>query len=144
MGALLAGARAERCLGDIARRYRADYAIGWLYGQSCAVPYTEISKVGFPIKKYIGSLWCGTEDDVSPAGALAKGTVTANYHGVGKDFPVIREITDGVQDRQGHHEAARIGTVAYNRGVITGDHHGGSDAQRDQGARRAAGWQEGP
>jgi branched-chain amino acid transport system substrate-binding protein len=95
--------------------------IGWLYGQSCAVPYTEISKVGFPIKKYIGSLWCGTEDDVGPAGPLAKGTVTANYHGVGKDFPVIREIEQTVYKAgKGTTEASRIGTVAYNRGVITG------------------------
>lgn len=106
---------------DIARRYRADYTIGWLYGQSCAVPYTEISKVGYPIKKYIGSLWCGTEDDVSSAGPLAKGTVTANYHGVGKDFPVIREIEQTVYKAgKGTTEASRIGTVAYNRGVITG------------------------
>ena len=106
---------------DIARRYRADYTIGWLYGQSCAVPYTEISKVGYPIKKYIGSLWCGTEDDVSSAGPLAKGTVTANYHGVGKDFPVIREIEQTVyKASKGTTEASRIGTVAYNRGVITG------------------------
>jgi branched-chain amino acid transport system substrate-binding protein len=106
---------------DIARRYRADYTIGWLYGQSCAVPYTEISKVNYPIKKYIGSLWCGTEDDVGPAGPLAKGTVTANYHGVGKDFPVIREIEQSVYKAgKGTTDAARIGTVAYNRGVITG------------------------
>lgn len=106
---------------DIARRYRADYVIGWLYGQSCAVPYTEIAKVGYPIKKYISSLWCGTEDDVSPAGPLAKGTVTANYHGVGKDFPLIREIEEKVYKAgKGTTDAARIGTVAYNRGVITG------------------------
>lgn len=106
---------------DIARRYRADYVIGWLYGQSCAVPYTELSKVNFPVKKYISSLWCGTEDDVGPAGPLAKGTVTANYHGVGKDFPVIREIESVVYKAgKGTTEAARIGTVAYNRGVITG------------------------
>ena len=106
---------------DIARRYRADYTIGWLYGQSCAVPYTEISKVGYPLKKYIGSLWCGTEDDVSSAGPLAKGTVTANYHGVGKDFPVIHEIEQTVYKAgKGTTEASRIGTVAYNRGVITG------------------------
>jgi len=106
---------------DIARRYRADYTIGWLYGQSCAVPYTEISKVGYPLKKYIGSLWCGTEDDVSSAGPLAQGTITANYHGVGKDFPVIREIEQTVYKAgKGTTEASRIGTVAYNRGVITG------------------------
>lgn len=106
---------------DIARRYKADYVIGWLYGQSCAVPYTEIAKVGYPIKKYIGSLWCGTEDDVGPAGPLANGTVTANYHGVGKNFPVLKEIEDKVYKAgKGSTEASRIGTVAYNRGVITG------------------------
>lgn len=106
---------------DIARRYKADYVIGWLYGQSCAVPYTEIAKVGYPVKKYIGSLWCGTEDDVGPAGPLAHGTVTANYHGVGKNFPVLKEIEDKVYKAgKGTTEASRIGTVAYNRGVITG------------------------
>ncbi len=106
---------------DIARRYRADYVIGWLYGQSCAVPYTEIAKVGYPMKKYISSLWCGTEDDVGPAGPLANGTVTANYHGVGRNFPVLKEIEDKVYKAgKGTTEASRIGTVAYNRGVITG------------------------
>ncbi len=106
---------------DIARRYRADYTIGWLYGQSCNVPYTEISKVGYPIKKYIGSLWCGTEDDVGPAGALAKGTVTANYHGVGRDFPVIQEILNTLyKSGKGNADPNRVGTVAYNRGIITG------------------------
>ena len=106
---------------DIARRYKADYVIGWLYGQSCAVPYTEIAKVGYPMKNYIGSLWCGTEDDVGPAGPLANGTVTANYHAAGKNFPVLKEIEDKVYKAgKGTTDAARIGTVAYNRGVITG------------------------
>ena len=106
---------------DIARRYRADYVVGWLYGQSCAVPYTEMQKVNYPIKKYIGSLWCGTEDDVVAAGDLAKGTVTANYHAAGKNFPVIKEIESVVYKAgQGTTEASRIGTVSYNRGVITG------------------------
>ncbi|MEO5694952.1 MAG: ABC transporter substrate-binding protein [Usitatibacter sp.] len=106
---------------DIARRYRADYVVGWLYGQSCAVPYTEIAKVGYPMNKYIGSLWCGTEDDVGPAGPLAKDTVTANFHGVGKDFPVIKEIEAKVYKAgKGNADPARVGSVAYNRGVITG------------------------
>jgi branched-chain amino acid transport system substrate-binding protein len=106
---------------DIGRRYRADYVVGWLYGQSCAVPYTEMKKVNFPIKKYIGSLWCGTEDDVGPAGDLAKGTITANYHAAGKNFPIIKEIESVVYKAgKGTTEASRIGTVSYNRGVITG------------------------
>ena len=106
---------------DIGRRYRADYVVGWLYGQSCAVPYTEMKKVNYPIKKYIGSLWCGTEDDVGPAGDLAKGTITANYHAAGKNFPIIKEIESVVYKAgKGTTEASRIGTVSYNRGVITG------------------------
>lgn len=106
---------------DIARRYRADYVIGWLYGQSCAVPYTEISKVGYPVGKYISSLWCGTEDDVGPAGPLAKDTVAANYHGVGRNFPVIQEILNTLyKTGKGNADISRVGSVSYNRGIITG------------------------
>ena len=106
---------------DIGRRYKADYVIGWLYGQSCAVPYTEMKKVAYPLNKYISSLWCGTEDDVAPAGDLAKGTITANYHAAGKDFPIIREIENTVYKAgKGTTEQSRLGTVSYNRGVITG------------------------
>lgn len=106
---------------DIARRYRADYVVGWLYGQSCSVPYTEMQKVGFPMDKYIATLWCGSEEDLKPAGALAKGTVTGNYHGTGRNFPVIQEILEKVHKAgRGNIETERVGTVAYNRGVITG------------------------
>ncbi|MGI9382953.1 MAG: ABC transporter substrate-binding protein [Methyloligellaceae bacterium] len=106
---------------DIARRFRADWAVQWNYGQSCNVPMTEMKKVGFPIEKFIGTLWCGSEEDITPAGDLAKGYVSANYHGVGKDFPVIQEIIAKVHGAgKGNIEKARIGTVAYNRGVLTG------------------------
>ena len=106
---------------DIARRFRADWAIQWNYGQSCNVPMTEMKKVGFPIEKFVGTLWCGSEEDVTPAGDLAKGYVSANYHGVGLDFPVIQEIIKKVHDKgKGNIERKRVGTVAYNRGVLTG------------------------
>ncbi|BBK32707.1 amino acid/amide ABC transporter substrate-binding protein (HAAT family) [Stella humosa] len=106
---------------DIARRYRADWAVQWNYGQSCTVPFTEIQKVGFPIDKFIGTLWCGSEEDIVAAGDLAKNYVSANYHGVGRDFPVIKEILAKVHDAgKGNIERERVGTVAYNRGVLTG------------------------
>lgn len=106
---------------DIARRFRADWAIQWNYGQSCNVPFTEMKKVGFPMEKFIGTLWCGSEEDITPAGDLAKGYVAANYHGVGRDFPVIQEIIEKVHKAgKGNIEMERVGTVAYNRGVITG------------------------
>jgi len=106
---------------DIARRFRADWAVQWNYGQSCSVPFTEMKKVGFPIDKFIGTLWCGSEEDVQPAGDLAIGYVAANYHGVGRDFPVIQEILEKVhKPGHGNIETSRVGTVAYNRGVLTG------------------------
>lgn len=106
---------------DIARRMRADWVVQWNYGQSCSVPFTEMRKVGFPIGKFIGTLWCGSEEDVMPAAELAKGYVAANYHGVGRNFPVIQEIVDTVHKAgKGNIEMERVGTVAYNRGVLTG------------------------
>jgi branched-chain amino acid transport system substrate-binding protein len=106
---------------DIARRFKADWTVQWNYGQSCNVPFTEMKKVGFPIEKFIGTVWCGSEEDISPAGDLANGYVSANYHGVGRDFPVIKEIIETVQKPgKGNIELERVGTVAYNRGVITG------------------------
>ncbi len=106
---------------DIARRFRADWAVQWNYGQSCNVPMTEMKKVGFPMEKFIGTLWCGSEEDIVPAGDLAKGYVSANYHGVGRGFPVIQQIIEKVHEAgKGNIEMARVGTVAYNRGVLTG------------------------
>ncbi|SFO38866.1 amino acid/amide ABC transporter substrate-binding protein, HAAT family [Roseovarius lutimaris] len=106
---------------EIARRYHADWAIQWNYGQSCNVPMTEMKKVGFPLEKFIGTLWCGSEEDILPAGDLAKGYISANYHGVGKEFPVIQEIIEQVYGAEkGNIEEDRVGTVAYNRGVLTG------------------------
>lgn len=106
---------------DIARRYRADYVIGWLYGQSCHIPYTEMRRVGYSKDKYIGTLWCGSEEDVLPGGELTVGAVSANYHGTGNKFPVIQEILKNVhQVGKGNIDSSRVGTVAYNRGVLTG------------------------
>lgn len=106
---------------DIARRFRADWAIQWNYGQSCNVPMTEMKKVGFPIEKFIGTLWCASEEDVLPAGDLAKGYVSANYHGVGRDFPVIQQIIEKIHKAgKGNIGMDRVGTVYYNRGVLTG------------------------
>ncbi|MEP9375903.1 ABC transporter substrate-binding protein [Aquabacter sp. CN5-332] len=106
---------------DIARRYRADWVIQWNYGQSCSVPFTEIQKVGFPVERFIGTLWCGSEEDISAAGDLAKNYVSASYQGVGTGFPVIQEILGKVYGAgNGALPRERVGTVAYNRGVFTG------------------------
>lgn len=106
---------------DIARRYKPDYVIGWLFGQSCAVPFAEMQRTGFPVDRYVASLWCGSEVDVRPAGELAKGAIAGNYHGVGRDFPVMQQILDKVhKGGRGSIATDQVGTVAYNRGVVMG------------------------
>lgn len=106
---------------DIARRYKPDYVIGWLFGQSCAVPYGEMQRTGFPVDRYVASLWCGSEIDVRSAGEAAKGTIAGNYMGVGTSYPVVQQILDKVHKTgKGAIATDQVGTVAYNRGVLMG------------------------
>jgi len=106
---------------DMARRYRADYVIQWNFGQSCTVPFAASRQVAFPIDKFMGVWWCGSEEDVRPAAGLATGYVTSNFTGVGRNFPVIQDILNTVyKSGKGNIAEARVGTVYYNRGVIEG------------------------
>lgn len=109
---------------DIARRFRADYVINRNWGVSCTVPLREAARVGFPRAKIIGVWWCGSEEDVRPAGDAATGYIASNFHGVGTDFPVVKEILDKVYGAgKGNLDKERVGTVYYNRGVVHGIVH---------------------
>jgi branched-chain amino acid transport system substrate-binding protein len=108
----------------IARRFRADYVINRNWGVSCTVPLREAARVGFPRDKIIGVWWCGSEEDVRPAGDAAVGYIASNFHGVGTDFPMIKEIIDKVYGAgKGNLDKERVGTVYYNRGVVHGIVH---------------------
>ena len=104
---------------DIARRFKADWAINRNWGVSCMVALKESARVGFPRDRIIGVWWCSSEEDALPAGAAAKGYNAANFHGVGKDFPLVKEIVDKVYGAmKGNISFTRVGTVYYNRGLI--------------------------
>ena len=106
---------------DIVRRFKADWVINRNWGVSCTVPLKEAARLGFPRDHIIGVWWCGSEEDVLPAGPAAKGYITANWHGVGRDFPIIQRIVDKVYGiMKGHIAFTRVGTVYYNRGVWNG------------------------
>jgi branched-chain amino acid transport system substrate-binding protein len=106
---------------DIVRRYKADWVINRNWGVSCTVPLKEAARLGFPSDRIMGVWWCGSEEDVLPAGPAAKGYITANWHGVGKDFPLIQEIIDKVYGTmKGHIAFTRVGSVYWNRGVYAG------------------------
>ncbi len=103
------------------RKIKPDYVINRNWGVSCTVPLREAARIGFPRDKIIGVWWCGSEEDVIPAGKAAKGYITTNFHAVGTDIPVITEIFDVVYGKmKGNISAARVGMVFYNRGVATG------------------------
>jgi branched-chain amino acid transport system substrate-binding protein len=100
---------------DIVRRYKADWVINRNWGVSCTVPLKEAARLGFPSDRILGVWWCGSKEDVLPAGDAAKGYITANWHGVGKDFPLIQEIIDKVYGTmKGHIAFTRVGSVYWN------------------------------
>ena len=107
---------------DMARRFHADYIIQWNFGQSCTVPFSAMREVAFPLERFMGVWWCGSEEDVTSAADLAtRGYVTSNFTGVGRNFPVIQNILNTVyKTSKGNIGEARVGTVYYNRGVIEG------------------------
>ncbi|MFQ5953633.1 MAG: ABC transporter substrate-binding protein [Kiloniellales bacterium] len=101
------------------RKIKPDYVINRNWGVSCTVPLREAARIGFPRDKVIGVWWCGSEEDVIPAGKAAKGYITAAFHAAGSDIPVIQEIFEHVYGKmKGHLSAARVGSVFYNRGVV--------------------------
>lgn len=103
------------------REFNPDWVVNRNYGVSCTEPLREAARIGFPREKILGVWWCGSEEDVLPAGKAAKGYMTTNFHGVGKDFPVIEEIVDKVYSvGKGTLSVTRAGSVYYNRGVIHG------------------------
>ena len=106
---------------DIVRRYKADWVINRNWGVSCTVPLKEAARLGFPADHILGVWWCGSEEDVLPAGPAAKGYFSANWHGSGKDFPLVQEIIDKVYgSMKGHIAFTRVGSVYWSRGVWAG------------------------
>jgi len=104
---------------DITTRFKADWVINRNFGISCTVPLKEAARHGFPIDRIIGFWWCGSEETVLPVESAAKGYYATNFHGVGKNFPLIRQIIDTVYgSMKGSISLTRVGTVFYNRGII--------------------------
>jgi len=106
---------------DIVLKFKADWVLSLNWGLSCTVPLKEAARLNFPMDRIIGYWFCGGEHDVLPAGKSAKGYIAANFHGVGKDYPIIEHIIDKVYGAgKGNVPIDRVGSVYYNRGVFAG------------------------
>ncbi|MGR3724107.1 ABC transporter substrate-binding protein [Abyssibius alkaniclasticus] len=100
------------------RRERPDFVIMYGWGVMSAVAIQEAANIGFPMDRFIGIWWSGSENDVTPVGAGADGYKALTYHAVGSDFPVFDDIQTYVVDRGLAAGAGdKIGRALYNRGM---------------------------
>ena len=103
------------------RRERPDWVLMWGWGVMNQVAIKEATSIRFPMDHFIGVWWSGSENDVKPAGARAKGYLSSTFHGVGGTQPVHDAIRKYVYDAGKAVDSSfkdRIGEVLYNRGMI--------------------------
>jgi branched-chain amino acid transport system substrate-binding protein len=110
---------------DITSRYRPDFVVTHLFGRSPSVSIKELKGKGFPLSKVVAFVWGSAEADIIAAGGygMAEGYNTLQFAGVGKDFPVIKDIA-AMYKAQGKPTPKELdSTVYYNRGVMTAAVH---------------------
>ncbi len=96
-----------------------DWMIMWGWGAMNPTAVKEAVKVGYPMDKFIGVWWSGSDDDARAGGAGAKGYLTLNFNGTGAGFPAIADIKKHVVDKglSTLKDASRLGENNYNKGV---------------------------
>ena len=100
------------------RRDKPDYVIMYGWGVMNQVAVQEAANIRFPMDKFIGIWWSGSENDVLPAGAKADGYKALTFHNVGSDYPLYDDLKTHVYDAGKAAGAGdQTGTVLYNRGV---------------------------
>ncbi len=110
---------------DITSRFKPDFVITHLFGRAPSVSIKELKGKGFPLSKVIAFVWGSSEADIIAAGGMgvAEGYNTIQFAGVGKDFPVLKEI-EAMYKAQGKQPPKEMdSTVFYNRGVLTAALH---------------------
>jgi branched-chain amino acid transport system substrate-binding protein len=104
---------------DIVRRMRAQWVVSHLFGKSPSISIREFKKNGFPLDKILSLVWGAGESDMVSAGwDTSQGYLGLHFAGVGRDFPVIREIMQRVYTDDGKEVAEHVGEAYYNRGVL--------------------------
>ncbi|MEZ5818011.1 MAG: ABC transporter substrate-binding protein [Hyphomicrobiaceae bacterium] len=106
---------------DITGRYKPDFVIAHLFGRAPSVALKELRGRGWPLSKLIGFVWAGSEADIVAAGGFEAndGYYTIQYAGVGKDYPVLKDIR-AMYEKRGEQPPSAMdkNSVMYNRGVF--------------------------
>jgi branched-chain amino acid transport system substrate-binding protein len=105
---------------QIGRQFRPDWVLMWGWGVMNSTAIKEAAAIGYPMDKFIGAWWSGSEPDVIPAGKDAIGYQAATFHAPSADFPVHEDIRKHVYEKGNGalDDAAEIGGVLYNRGMV--------------------------
>ena len=102
----------------IGRQLRPDWVLMWGWGVMNSTAIKEAAAVGYPMDRFIGVWWSGSEQDVIPSGDAAKGYLAGTFHAPGGGFPVHDDIRKHVHEKgNASGDGSHIGTVLYNRGV---------------------------
>jgi len=105
------------------RRVKPDWVILREWGVAPAVALKTAEKVGFPRDRIVGMFASGTEDDLIPAGASAKGYYVVHPIPTGSHYSVNQEIKARLYsggNRGNLEDQSRFGLVFYNMGVTYG------------------------
>ncbi len=101
------------------RRAKPDWVLMWGWGVMNQVAIKEAASIRYPMNRFIGVWWSGSENDVLPAGDDADGYLSGAFHAAGGEFPVHDDIRKHLYDKDmGAGEKDRIGEVLYNRGLV--------------------------
>ena len=101
------------------RRERPDWVMMWGWGVMNQVAIKEAASIRFPMDRFVGVWWSGSENDVAPAGQDADGYKAVAFHASGKDFPVYDDLQEHVIDAGlAAGDGSHVGEVLYSRGMV--------------------------
>ena len=101
------------------RKLKPDWVFMSGWGVMNQVAVKEAAAINYPMDRFVGNWWSGSEADVIPAGDAAKGYKSAALHQTGTGFRVHDDILQYVYN--GNIEEAKknnFGEVLYNRAVL--------------------------
>ncbi len=98
----------------------ADWVFLRAWGVMSPVAIKTAARVGFPADHIIGDIWTGSEEDVKPAGAAAKGYLAVSVFPPGTDSKISQVIKKEIVDtgKSDLKDVSRFGSVYYNAGLI--------------------------
>jgi branched-chain amino acid transport system substrate-binding protein len=98
-----------------------DWVFFRAWGVMAPVGIKTAARVGFPADHIIGDIWTGSEEDVRPAGAAAKGYLAVSVFPSGTDYKISQTLKKDVVDagKGDLKDSSKFGSVYYNAGLVT-------------------------